>query len=234
MQIEDVKHALSDSGYDISNESRLGNDTGTQLHLTNEAIVNVFDNGTVSVQGKNSEPVKQILGLTSGTVTPRRNTAPRPANSSPPNRKVFVVYGHDSSARDQLDAMLRRWKLEPLLLDKLPSEGMTIIEKLEKYRAEASYAVVLATPDDQGHRAGHPDEIAHRARQNVVLELGMLLSFLGRSRVAILLKAQESMEKPSDIQGLVYIPFKDHINDAGVMLAKELSAQGLSIDIGHL
>ena len=54
--------------------------------------------------------------------------------------------------------------------------------------AEADFAVVLATPDDQGHRAGRPDETAFRARQNVVLEMGMLLTRLGRRKVAILLK----------------------------------------------
>ncbi|WP_315548932.1 TIR domain-containing protein [Lautropia mirabilis] len=47
--------------------------------------------------------------------------------------------------RTELEAMLRRWRLEPLILDQLPSEGQTIIEKLEKYTAEVKFAVVLAT-----------------------------------------------------------------------------------------
>ena len=63
-------------------------------------------------------------------------------------KKVFVVYGHDTDARSQLETMLRRWDLEPLILDQLPSEGKTIIEKLEKHTNEANFAVVLATPDD--------------------------------------------------------------------------------------
>ncbi|ERI61146.1 TIR domain-containing protein [Xylella fastidiosa] len=80
--------------------------------------------------------------------------------------KVFVVYGHDDAARTELEAMLRRWKLEPLILDQLPSEGQTIIEKLEKYTAEVKFAVVLATPDDEGFRACHENEKMFRARQN--------------------------------------------------------------------
>jgi len=48
--------------------------------------------------------------------------------------------------------MLRRWGLEPLILDQLPSKGQTIIEKLEEYTAGVGFAVVLATPDDEGHR----------------------------------------------------------------------------------
>jgi predicted nucleotide-binding protein len=53
--------------------------------------------------------------------------------------------------------MLRRWGLEPLILDQLPSEGQTIIEKLENYADQVGFAVVLATPDDEGHRANHQD-----------------------------------------------------------------------------
>lgn len=145
------------------------------------------------------------------------------------------MYGHDTTARGHLEAMLRRWGLEPLILDQLPSEGQTVIEKLESYTAEVGFGVVLATPDDEGYRVGHPDEKAYRARQNVVLELGMLLSLLGRKKVAILLKQQENMERPSDIQGLIYIPFKDDLQkEVSVLLAKEMNSQGYRIDIADL
>jgi predicted nucleotide-binding protein len=150
-------------------------------------------------------------------------------------RKIFVVYGHDNASRNQLEATLRRWGLEPLILDQLPTGGQTVIEKLESAIAEASFGVVLATPDDQGHRTSHPDEKAYRARQNVVLELGMLLAKLGRPNVAILLKAQENMERPSDIQGLIYIPFADDIDkEAGVQLARSIASAGYNIDVRNL
>lgn len=42
------------------------------------------------------------------------------------------------------------------------------------------------------------------------------------------------MERPSDIQGLIYIPFKDSVNDVAVTLAKEMNAQGLTIDLSRL
>jgi predicted nucleotide-binding protein len=70
-----------------------------------------------------------------------------------------------------------------------------------------------------------------RARQNVVLELGMVLTHLGRPRVAILMKSDVNMERPSDIQGLLYIPFKDNVEETKVTLAKEMTAQGISIDM---
>jgi len=159
----------------------------------------------------------------------------RPAREQAPQNRVFVVYGHDEDARNQLDAMLRRWGLEPLILDQLPSKGQTIIEKLEEYTSDVGFAVVLATPDDEGHRRSHEDEKRFRARQNVILELGMLLTKLGREKVAILLTEQDKMERPSDIQGLIYIPFKENLQrEAGALLAKEMVAQGYSIAVKNL
>ncbi len=223
MNLDEVKSKLKGSGHRIDKEDRLGNNSGTQLRLENGAIVNVYDNGKVHCQGKNSEEV-QVLFTEAVLSIP-----------SAKSNKVFVVYGHDTTAREQLELLLRRWNLEPIILDQLASEGQTIIEKLENYTDQVGFAVVLATPDDEGHRSGCSDEKSYRARQNVVLELGMLLAKLGRSKVAILLKQQESMEKPSDIQGLIYIPFKDDLlKDAGVLLAKEMHAQGYRIDIGKL
>jgi predicted nucleotide-binding protein len=122
-----------------------------------------------------------------------------------------------------------------LILDQLPSEGATLIEKIEKYaREDVPFAVVLATPDDEGFPAGKADERKARARQNVVLELGLLLGKLGRARVAILLKNQERMERPSDLQGLIYLPFTDDVKEVGVLLAKEMTKQGLAIDVAKL
>jgi predicted nucleotide-binding protein len=227
MNIDEAKRLLAEANFNVISEQRLPNNTGTQLKVDCGAIVNIFDKGTYNVQGKLIETIKSVLDAGA-----RASSQRVPAKAS---SEVFVVYGHDQGARDQLEAMLRRWKLEPIFLDQLPSEGQTIIEKLESYTARVNFGVVVATPDDEGHRTGHPDEKAFRARQNVVLELGMLLALLGRKRVAILLKQQDNMERPSDIQGLIYIPFKDNMQkDAGVVLAKEMVAQGYKIDISKL
>jgi predicted nucleotide-binding protein len=227
MKTSELKELFQSAGIEIKSEGRLPNDTGDQLRLTNGAIVNAFDNGTVSVQGKNKAEVESVLG--------KGERVAAKAAVRPVKRKVFVVYGHDQTSRTQLEAMLRRWGLEPLILDQLPTEGQTVIEKLEGAMAEASFGVVLATPDDEGYRANHADEKAYRARQNVVLELGMLLTKLGRQNVAILLKTQENMERPSDIQGLIYIPFKDDLaKEAGLTLAKTMAARGYELDIKRL
>jgi predicted nucleotide-binding protein len=224
MPLDELKRALKTAGLTIKTERRLPNESGIQIRLSNGAIVNCFDNGTLNVQGKNRAAVEKAIGA-----------PPSVSGSAALSNKVFVVYGHDQNARDQLEATLRRWELDPVILDQLPSEGATLIEKLENYVANAGFAVVLATPDDVGYPKNKEDQKAFRARQNVVLELGMLLAHLGRNKVAILLKDQETMERPSDIQGLIYIPFKTDLREeAGLLLAKEMTAQGYRIDVAKV
>ena len=53
MDLSEARKLLDAAPFDIKSEGRLSNDTGTQLRLKNGAIVNVFDNGNFSVQGKN-------------------------------------------------------------------------------------------------------------------------------------------------------------------------------------
>ena len=228
MTLDEIKSAVQRAGLPIKSESRLPNDTGTQLRLQNGAIINCFDKGTYNIQGTNKESVERALAV--GSSAPGGT-----AGGSLPSSKVFVVYGHDVDARHQLEATLRRWGLAPFILDQLPSEGATLIEKLESYYPNVGFGVELATPDDVAHPKGKDDQKAFRARQNVVLELGMLLAHLGRKRVAILLRDQESMERPYDIQGLIYIPFKSDIaKEAGLLLAKEMAAQGYKIDVAKI
>ena len=189
---------------------------GKKISLSNGAIINSYDKGTYNIQGKCVDKVKEIL-----------------ENTSIANRKIFVVYGHDEIARTQLEAMLRRWDLEPIILDQQASGGQTIIEKLEEYTDDVSYAIVLATPDDEG-KAKEEEMYKYRVRQNVVLELGLFLAKLGRDKVAVLLKECTNFERPSDIQGLVYIPFQNKVDEVSVSLIRELSRQGINIDSSRI
>src|SRR5271170_2597496 len=45
------------------------------------------------------------------------------------------------------------------------------------------------------------------------------------------MKIDVTMERPSDIQGLLYMPFKDDVEEAKVTLAKELDAQGIHVEL---
>ncbi|MCM1387260.1 MAG: nucleotide-binding protein [Bacillus sp. (in: Bacteria)] len=220
LNLEQVKELIKKSEYSILEEKRAGNNLGMVIKLSNGCIINCWDKGTVNCQGKNADEVLKILQQ--NRELPEKN------------KKVFVVYGHDSNARTQLEAMLRRWDLEPLILDQLISSGQTIIEKLEEHTRQANFGIVLATPDDIGYPKDNESKKQYRVRQNVVLELGMLLSSIGREKVAILLSQAEEMEKPSDINGLIYIPFKSNVEEVRLSLAKEMQNNGYELDIAKL
>ena len=97
MKVEEAKTLLQSAQLPVSSETRLPNDTGTQLKLENGEIVNVYDSGKFNIQGKKQEIVNAALG------------APLPAAQEAVNTKVFVVYGHDEKARN--DPAMKGWTL---------------------------------------------------------------------------------------------------------------------------
>ena len=227
--VESIQRALQGQWPNI--ESR-DIDHGVQFTLPEGTKVNFFhSSGKVLVQGKDSDEKRRA--------EPLLNTAPKatPVSASGTQQplaltqpeKIFIVYGHDTEAREQLELLLRRLKFEPVILANMVAEGQTIIEMLEKHSLGVKYACVLLTPDDEGHKLESPKDKKPRARQNVVLELGMFLATLGRKRVAILHKGD--VELPSDIHGLVYIPFKKHVGEVKPRLAAELQEAGFQINI---
>jgi predicted nucleotide-binding protein len=118
--------------------------------------------------------------------------------------EIFLVHGRNTDKRDSLAWFLNRTGptgLKLTILDELAGRGRTIPEKLEQHAGDASYAIVLLTGDDTGAFAGEDPQ--PRARQNVILELGLFTGLLGRDRVAVL--HEPGVEIPSDIGGLQYI-----------------------------
>jgi predicted nucleotide-binding protein len=203
---------------------------GKQFRLNDGAIANVYTSGKIVWQGKDSETVQKVKGLYGATEAISASPGPKDLVSLS-NNKVFIVYGHDIECREQLELLLRRMKLEPVILQNLPIGGDTIIEKLEA-NIDVRYACVLLTPDDEGYPAGQQKEKKLRARQNVILELGMFLVRLGRKRVAILHKG--SLELPSDISGLIYIRFNKRVDEVKERLGAELQEAGFPINIKDL
>ena len=56
-------------------------------------------------------------------------------------QKVFIVHGHDTDKRNQVELFLRRIGLDPIILCNEPSKGKTIIDKFEAY-SDVSFAIV--------------------------------------------------------------------------------------------
>jgi predicted nucleotide-binding protein len=61
MTLDTARSCLAAAGHRIRKEERLGNNTGIRLRLDGGAIVNVFDNGNYSCEGKNCEKVEALL-----------------------------------------------------------------------------------------------------------------------------------------------------------------------------
>lgn len=144
--------------------------------------------------------------------------------------KVFVVHGHDESARETVARFLERLELQPVVLHERPNQGRTIIEKFEDH-TDVAFAVILLTPDDVGGLKDQKTNFKPRARQNVILELGFFLGKLGRHRVCPLVKGD--VETPSDYDGVVYTD----LDDAGgwkMKLVQELKAAGFDVDANRV
>jgi len=158
----------------------------------------------------------------------------------PFSKDVFIVHGKDRESLKKLKSMLKKFGLNSIVLHEKPSGSRTIVEKLEKY-SDVGYAFVILTPDDIGGPRHKYDkylrridiraieDFRERARQNVILEFGYFIGKLGRDRVCCLHKG--NVELPSDMHGIVYIPFKESVEEARDMIIKELREVDYEIKI---
>ena len=147
------------------------------------------------------------------------------------SQTVFIVHGHDETAKFAVARFVERLDLDAIILDEQPSESLTIIEKFERYATDADFAIVLMTPDDVGAPIQQENKLKLRARQNVIFELGYFFHALGRKGVCALYK--EGVELPSDIYGVVYV-LMDEFDAWQLTLAREMRQAGLSFDANKL
>jgi len=158
------------------------------------------------------------------TLSENSDSSSQEETSPHKGQSVFVVHGRDTAVRDAVARYVEKLGLETIVLQEQPNRGRTIIEKFEHHASETGFAVVLLTPDDIG-ALGVPDEPqSSRARQNVIFELGYFMGGLGRNHVALVHKGK--VELPSDLAGIVYIPF-DEQEGWKLRLARELQSAGL-------
>lgn len=155
-----------------------------------------------------------------------RSVAPTLSN------RVFVVHGHDSALKTDVERFLHELGLEPVVLHRKPNEGATIIEKFEKH-SDVGYAFVLLTPDEIAYTASqdaNPDderEKERRARPNVIFEFGYFVASLGRPRVCALVKGKTTL--PSDLSGIIYKHVEDNLDSVAYSIIQELKAAGYAI-----
>jgi predicted nucleotide-binding protein len=144
---------------------------------------------------------------------------------------IFVVHGHSETLRHLVVRVIERSTgVDVTILGEEEVAGLTVLEKFEQFAGAADFAVVLLTADDRGGPAGE-NIWKDRGRQNVVFEMGWFFGHLGRDRVAVIY--DETVELPSDLNGLAYIP-----NDPGGVwkqrLGKQLQNAGFGVDYSRM
>ncbi|WP_273803636.1 nucleotide-binding protein [Providencia rettgeri] len=142
------------------------------------------------------------------------------------SRKIFIVHGHDSAALHAVARFIGKIGLEEIILSERPDGSRTVIEKFEEESDDASFAIVLMTPDDNGN-AVLSENLKLRARQNVLYELGYFTGKLGRGKVMVLKKGD--IEIPSDLAGVLYTELDNH-NGWKRKIINELDYAGVPFD----
>jgi predicted nucleotide-binding protein len=130
-------------------------------------------------------------------------------------RRVFLVCGRAREMMLELERWLRGFGLEVVVLETETVPGATLVaQALEDKVAGCGTGIVLATADDYGRLAGGPPKLYPRARQNVVLELGLLWGLLGTRRLVLVLQEAIADDFPTDTAGFMTIRFQEHVRDA--------------------
>ena len=142
------------------------------------------------------------------------------------NKQIFIIHGREGAKWRELKEILKeKFNLHPIILSEQAGEGKTLIEKIEKYASECSYAFAIFTHDDIV--VSNNGEKYFQVRPNVIFELGWFYAKLGRSKVCILNQESEQGSIFSDLKGVEYIPFKDKISEQYLKIKTELKAAGI-------
>lgn len=207
----------------------------TLIRKGSGSTVHILGNGEDKFQDVQSNLVKGIeeaLQILDNDFYGELINVPKELPINTDTRKIFIVHGHDHVAKTELEIFLRELDLDPVVLHREADEGQTIIEKFEKH-SNVGYTFIILTKDDKAiinqSKSGDSNDFEFRARQNVILELGFFVGKLGRNRVCCLL--QKGVTTPSDISGLVYKPFHEHIEEVKYTLIKELNKAGYPVEV---
>lgn len=148
------------------------------------------------------------------------------------NTKIFIVHGRDNTALLETEGIIRRAGLEPIVLSRMANSGLTLIEKFEKH-SNVKYAIVLLTPDDIGALSENAPleslNLRFRARQNVIFELGFFYGKLGRANVSCIYKS--TVELPTDINGVAYLPYTQSVEELEFAILKELKEADIEVKV---
>ncbi len=131
-------------------------------------------------------------------------------------KRIFLSHGRSKEWYKVQAFVEKDFGLKTLELAQEANLGRTVLQKLNEEASRCSYAIIVMTGDDIFEK-----EV--RARENVLHEIGFFQGKYGLQNVILL--HEEGVNIPSNIHGIVYIPFpKDTVETTFGTLMRELKA----------
>lgn len=128
---------------------------------------------------------------------------------------IFISHGRSNEWYKIQAYVEKDLHFSTIELAQQPNLGRSILQKLNEESSKCNVAIILMTGDDLFENG------EMRARENVLHEIGFFQGKLGLDRIVLL--HEEGVNIPSNIHGLVYIPFpKDTAEAALGALTREL------------
>lgn len=148
---------------------------------------------------------------------------------------VFIIHGHDNEMKNTVARFLEGIGVDAVILHERPDKSRTIIQKVLDYANDIGYAIALLSPDDMGYskERGAGSELP-RARQNVILELGIFLGKHGKDKVILLVREREKIEFPSDYDGVLVKDYHSNSDNWKNDLIKELKNWKFNVDANKM
>lgn len=132
--------------------------------------------------------------------------------------RIFISHGTQTLALTKVERFIRALGLEPIIVVREASQGMSVDDLVDKKMSECDCAIILATGDDTIGDRKQP-------RPNVIHEIGLAQEKLQNK--VIYLK-EEDCEFPSNVRPKVWENFtQENMEAAFEKISKELRAFGL-------
>jgi predicted nucleotide-binding protein len=181
--------------------------------------------------------IKGFLDATS----PQSQESPAPYGdrAMPDPRRVFVIYGRNTAAYDQMVKFLRALKLDPRSFYDVSADSgpnATVLQIVRHGMAQATGVVALFTPDEWSvlrptfdPKRGAAGELCRwQARPNVIFEAGLALGIAEKR--TILVKLGPDVSLFSDVGGIHTVNL-DNGHESRNLLRGKLKTAGCVLDL---
>ena len=120
--------------------------------------------------------------------------------------KLMIIHGRSTDRNGLKEHLLHNVKKVIVLADEFdPTQPIPI--KFERAASSVDGAIALITPDDVGRLADDSDSPAHRARENVWVEVGWFWGRRGCSKLLLLTKGKVNI--PSDLGNVEHYSYEN-------------------------